>query len=227
MKTKDEAAAVSSKPTKKKPRRSKADSREGKTKRAKARSSTTPKRKARRGHAKVASKAASQATDASRGSDTPRQSRATDTFVIVRVGSARLAFPASATEEVHEVSVSTPVPRVPSYIPGIMGLRGDAVPLLDLGSFLMIQRESESPKGQDASLNTGRVVVVKEGSMRVGLVCDRVLGLIDLAQSELRPLTVTQLDALQEYALGEWHLSDGPAVVLNLSMLLESARVTG
>lgn len=139
-------------------------------------------------------------------------------LVRFRVSTAELAVPAANVEEIVERTATTPIPGVPSHIPGIVALRGEAVPLLDVGAFLGL------PASEGVEDRRARVLVVHVEPYRVGLVCDVVTGVAAVARSALESPRASQPASLRELSTAEIDLGHAVAAVLDLRRLLETAR---
>jgi purine-binding chemotaxis protein CheW len=75
----------------------------------------------------------------------------------------------------------TPVPRAPSYIRGIISLRGTVLPILDLCQLLSMTNSRPT--------KTQRIVVVGLEDMLVGIIVDAVTEVVELREEELQPAT--------------------------------------
>lgn len=139
------------------------------------------------------------------------------------VGPCQLGLDAACVEEICAAERPIPLPRAPRHIPGVIGLRGHVVPLLDLGEFL------ELPGRGDERRDYHRVVVVRVGPMQVGLLCHGVRGVVEVSQEERRRPEVLQGERLLEYTAAEVMLRDDdgatPLALLDAARLLEDARV--
>jgi purine-binding chemotaxis protein CheW len=140
------------------------------------------------------------------------------TLLRFRVGAAELAVPASFVEEIVDRGPLTAVPGVPAHIPGILGVRGEAVPILDLHRFLGLSG------GLDDEERPPRVLVVRFGRYRVGLLCDRVAGVAVFDESQLESPHAAQPPPLRSYARAEIDVGSSIAALLDLPRLLEAAR---
>ncbi|MHC4599637.1 MAG: chemotaxis protein CheW [Planctomycetota bacterium] len=101
-----------------------------------------------------------------------------------RVGSERFAF---RVEQVREVTRVPPliarVPRSAEFLLGVMNLRGQIIPLLDLRLMLGF------PGG--ATSTASRVLILRGPEGDLGILTEEVLGLVTLSESEwLPPLKV-------------------------------------
>jgi purine-binding chemotaxis protein CheW len=146
------------------------------------------------------------------------------------VGTSWLGVGTDSVQEVTEHAEATPIPRAPAHIPGLMNLRGAAVPLLDLSVFLELDGGEAVAQEEGAAADLasfGRVLVVQAAEMRVGLLTDRILGVVDHAIDELPAVELAQNRRLVEFALGEFEFRDRVVTVLSIERLLRAARATG
>lgn len=133
-----------------------------------------------------------------------------------RVAAIEVALFAANVEEVTEPAEITPIPCAPPHVPGIVALRGEALPLFDLGLFLGLSaaRASEEP----------RLLVVRSTAYRVGILCEQVRGVVAVPASRLREARVARPPSLRRYAVGEIEVAEGVTPVLDLDALLSAGR---
>lgn len=146
-------------------------------------------------------------------------------LLVFRVESTWLAVPAGLVDEIGDEPEVTPVPLVPDHIPGVMNLRGHAVPLLDVNRFLGLVPEADRGAEGQEDRSFRRVAVVCAGGMRVGLLCDRVRGVVEIPSSEQRSPAVVQGKRVAEFAVAEVQRDGEVLVLLELERLLRAARV--
>lgn len=83
-------------------------------------------------------------------------------------------------EEVREIIKFQPVtciPRCPEYLVGVISLRGEIIPTLDLKGRLGLGRTSLAPEPM--------IVIVRHREEPVGLLVEKVLGIIKVAPEEV------------------------------------------
>ncbi len=104
------------------------------------------------------------------------------------------------------------LPQLPSFFSGLINIRGDVIPLLDLRLRFGISSPSPNP----------RIIVVRLGSEKVGLVVDGVKEIIDLHPDEETgpPSIVKGLRA--EYLTGLAKKGERIIILLNVETLLTS-----
>ncbi len=137
----------------------------------------------------------------------------------IRAGSTWLVVPALRVIEVVDDAQPVFLPRAPTHVPGLLNLRGTALPLMDIARFLGV------PDTAPADSKAFRRVVVAEASeMTVGLRCTAVQGVIPAHDRPVRP-PGQHPGILGEIALGEVDTAQGIATLIDLGGLLERARV--
>ena len=154
---------------------------------------------------------------------------ATLPYVTFRVGATRLAIPADFVEEFVAADAVYLVPLTPPHVLGLMNYRGHALPVIDLGAFLSLCDDGalRSADGTEADDDrpVARVVVVSTAGMELGIRCDGITGIVELAPSELTRPEVAWGERLREFAMGEALQGGALVVALDLPRLLEAARV--
>ncbi|MCA9644533.1 MAG: chemotaxis protein CheW [Myxococcales bacterium] len=152
--------------------------------------------------------------------DGPREALESDLearCISVVVAGAHYAMHLDDVQEVNGLRPLTRVFHSPAAIAGVTSLRGEVLPVLDLGVLL---GAGSSGRGHEA-----RVLVVRDGSKRrAGLLVDALAGLREIAESGLEALPSTLSPAVRE--LSEGVIADSPAcVVLRVSALLSAPQI--
>lgn len=99
------------------------------------------------------------------------------------VDGERFAIDILRLREIARFRPVTEVPRVPAGVLGILALRGQVVPVLDL----RIKLGRTTPPGGPAP--TSRILVADLDGEPVGLAVDRVIGVVRLAATDIEPKT--------------------------------------
>lgn len=86
--------------------------------------------------------------------------------IYFRIGNEHYAIEADVVNEVHTRMKLTPVPYTPSYILGIFYMRGRFVSVVDLKSFLGMERQSDEVFGS--------LLLLSDGDMEFGVTVDDV-----------------------------------------------------
>jgi purine-binding chemotaxis protein CheW len=136
-------------------------------------------------------------------------------ILICRLGQERYALETRHLRAVQWVRDITPVPCTPSFVVGIVSVRGEIVTLLDLSAMIGLGATTFTPEDEQRSQP---VLLIGLPGVRSGLVVDEVLGVERL-----------KLEALQASLSGrEFARGIGPdnTVLLDLEALLSSGRFT-
>jgi purine-binding chemotaxis protein CheW len=104
----------------------------------------------------------------------------------------------------------THLPRVPDYIKGIINLRGQIVPIID------VRLRMGHPLAEHTKETCIIVITVNDNS--IGLYVDKVLHMIDLTDDSI---SVPPVNNNQEFVSGITHLNNMVYLILDCEMLLK------
>lgn len=127
--------------------------------------------------------------------------------VVVRLGGGRFALPMEAVAEVGRTPGVTRVPGTPSWVKGVANWRGRILGILDLRDLLGL------PAG-DIAREDRLVVLARAGSM-VGVVAERVDGVIDVDVDALEPTLLTLPAEAGALLQGQLTDENGPVGVVD------------
>jgi purine-binding chemotaxis protein CheW len=111
-----------------------------------------------------------------------------------RLGAGTYAVEPRHVREVHPVPRVTPLPGVPSFVRGIINVRGRIVSLLDLKSLFGIP--------DSGTTQTDNVIILQSPGMEFGLLVDEILGLTAIPISSLQPSLPSLTNMRAEYLKG-------------------------
>ncbi|NCO51235.1 MAG: purine-binding chemotaxis protein CheW [Deltaproteobacteria bacterium] len=123
------------------------------------------------------------------------------------LGEEEYALDIQVVSELIKPRSLTELPRVPAHVLGIMTLRGEVVPVLDLKQRLGIT--AKAPSGSDAQ----RIVVCETPGQRVGLLVDRVSQVLKLPRDAIEKPTLAGDEPLTAFILGIGR-KDGQMLIL-------------
>jgi purine-binding chemotaxis protein CheW len=96
-----------------------------------------------------------------------------------RIGGEEYALMVDDVREVLKIVPMTMVPNAPDFILGVMSLRGKVTPIIDLCKRLGLQPGVRDEKS--------RIIVVSTDEEDIGLVVDRVTGVLTVFPDEIKP----------------------------------------
>lgn len=120
---------------------------------------------------------------------------------VLEVGAESYVVDLKRVEEILPALAPTPVPRAPSFLEGVVKLRGEIVPVVDVRKRLGVTPKSAG--SNDPRLKRReRMVVCKLGRRRVGFLVDAVSRVLRVPRSELKPAPLTATPGRTPHVLG-------------------------
>ncbi|HWP98279.1 MAG TPA: chemotaxis protein CheW, partial [Syntrophomonadaceae bacterium] len=95
-------------------------------------------------------------------------------MVVLRLGSEQYGVSINQVQEITKLTKITKVPRAPRYVEGVINLRGDVIPVLDLRK----RFELESNEYNQST----RIIVSDIDKKKVGIIVDEVLEVLRVSQ---------------------------------------------
>lgn len=137
-------------------------------------------------------------------------------FFCFRIGELQLGVPSLGVREVVRSGPLTALPRVPSFVLGVCGVRGEVLPVLDLLRFL--------GKGETRMTPRTRLFVAMSGNYLAAVATDAVLGLRLVKTADILPPPMGA-ETSSEHLLGVVQSARNETLaLLNLSRLLNVAQ---
>ena len=84
-----------------------------------------------------------------------------------------------SVREIRGWTRTTPLPHAPSYMCGVINLRGTVLPVMDLAERLGLPAQEKSDRNV--------IIVVKQGDAMTGLLVDAVSDIVALTADDLQP----------------------------------------
>ncbi|HWT04333.1 MAG TPA: chemotaxis protein CheW [Xanthomonadales bacterium] len=136
--------------------------------------------------------------------------------VSFKLGSEEYGVDIAQVQEINRMVAVTHVPRAPQFMEGVINLRGQLIPIIDLRTRFGMPRAEHTK-------NT-RIVVTEIGAKRVGMVVDSVSEVLRLPvdQIEDAPEMLTGVDT--EYIRGVGKIEDRLIILLDLGRIISGAE---
>ena len=132
-------------------------------------------------------------------------------LVTFRLGEEEYALDILTVRDINRMMEITRVPRAPDFIEGVVNLRGNVIPVLDLR-----KRFGLPPRERDKST---RIIVTEVGSRVVGFIVDMVKEVLRIRSDTVEPPgEITGVDA--EYILGVGKVEDRLLILLDVDKVL-------
>ncbi len=145
----------------------------------------------------------------------PKKSKGKILFVAeFLLGEERYGIEVQFMQEVYPLRELTPLPGIPSFILGIINVRGKILPVMNIRKFFDI------PEKGITELN--RVLIIAKGKMVTGILADEVPGVRGINPDELQPPMATLTGIKSEYLLG---ITAERLIVLDMARILDDPGI--
>ena len=141
----------------------------------------------------------------------PRSTREVE-LLAFRVGEHEYSVNIMSVREIRGWTRTTSLPRAPSYIRGVINLRGTVLPVIDLGQRLGL--EASEPDERNV------IVVVDVNGRTIGLRVDAVSDILTLPTERLKPPPEIAATADQTFLTALTIVDDRMVRILDLTSIL-------
>ncbi|MEW5747189.1 MAG: chemotaxis protein CheW [Candidatus Thermoplasmatota archaeon] len=141
-------------------------------------------------------------------------------YVVFRLGKEEYAFDITAVKEIRDLEQVAKVHRSPSYIEGVMNLRGKLVTVVDLRRRLSIEAKAHD--------DLSKIVVVEAPDAPVGFLVDEVTEVIRVGKGDIESAPAYVACGLEaEYVKGIAKMGDRLITVIDPVRILELSTDDG
>ena len=151
--------------------------------------------------------------------DSPtRRSNVSDVPALVFIlAGERYALPADDVRGVVRAALPARLPKAPPIVEGVLNVRGDLVPLLDVRRRFGLPPRPISP--------TDHIIVASAGERVVAFTVEHALDIVRIAAAEIH--AATEISAGTEHVAGIARLPDGLLVIYDLRAFLSADEALG
>ena len=133
-------------------------------------------------------------------------------YLEIELGKESYGIDIGRITSINEANLEiTRVPKAPRYIKGVINLRGEIIPVMDLSMRLKMP--------EMVLTGNSRIIIVKADDIKMGLLVDGVNEIVTIDDSLLK--TDASEGAGDDFILGVGKVSDGVITVLNVEKILE------
>ncbi len=133
--------------------------------------------------------------------------------VVLQLNDESYAIDISGVKEIVRLPEITRVPHAPPYVEGVIDLRGQVTPVINLQDRFGLSRS-------EVSKNT-RVIVLTVGASQFGVVVDGVTETLNVPEDAVDGLATTGLAVDAEYVTGIARLDSGLVILLDYERILD------
>ena len=116
--------------------------------------------------------------------------------------------------EVYPLKDYTPLPGVPPFVFGLMNVRGRVISIIDLKNFFDLPQQGIS--------DLNKIIIINNRVLEFGILADAILGVRNIAVSDLRPPLPTLTGIREEFLKG---VTGERLVVLDAARILADNKI--
>jgi purine-binding chemotaxis protein CheW len=136
--------------------------------------------------------------------------------VSFKLGPEEYGVDIAQVQEINRMVTVTNVPRAPAFMEGVINLRGQLIPIIDLRTRFGMPRAEHTK-------NT-RIVVTEVGTKRVGMVVDSVSEVLRLPLDAIEPAPDMISGVDTEYIRGVGNMNDRLIILLDLAKVVTNSE---
>ena len=140
-------------------------------------------------------------------------------LVIISLGDARYAIDVQQIREIVKPKSITPIPHTPSFVEGLMNLRGQIVTVINLAERLAALNKEIFAANEDKRLPQERIVVINHGGELIGLRVQTVEHVMSVKSSSIELPAQNNEEA--DIVSGVIQINNALVMLLNTSLLLQ------
>lgn len=138
-------------------------------------------------------------------------------YLLFELGQARYGIPTAAVQELFLLPEISPLPEAPACVVGVINLRGEILPIVDLHRRL-------GQKVPAYQLNNS-VIVLQEQNQRLGLIVTQVHGVETIAPEQIQPAYGRAGSDAQSWMTGLAHVDATLVILLQPTGLIQAAAL--
>lgn len=133
-------------------------------------------------------------------------------LVVFRLGAEEYGVPITQVQEINHLTKPTKIPKSPVFLEGVINLRGEIIPVIDLKKRFEIDDAGYA--------DDGRIMIVEINGSTVGVIVDEVSEVLRLPKSSIEPPPPVIAGITSTYLEGVGKLDDRLLILLDLNEIL-------
>lgn len=136
----------------------------------------------------------------------------TNKYVVFKLENEEYGIDILKVKEIKEMLRITRVPKAPSFVRGVVNLRGEVIPVIDLRKKFNLQQKEDK-------LST-RIVIVAVDEITVGLIIDTSSEVLEIGKEliEEPPAAIASIDHSYIYGIGK--VGERLIILLDVSKII-------
>lgn len=138
-------------------------------------------------------------------------------FVVFKLAGEEYGVDILQVKTIERILPITRVPKAPKFVEGVINLRGEVVPVIDL------RKRFDLPEKQVTD-NT-RIIIVSVDEITVGMIVDSASEVIQIPADNIEPAPAMIGDIDSDYINGVGKVNERLLILLNLDRILKPEEI--
>jgi len=136
----------------------------------------------------------------------------TNKYVVFKLENEEYGIDILRVKEIKEMIRITRVPKAPSFVKGVINLRGEVIPVIDLRKKFNLQQSSDT--------EATRIIIVLVDEITVGLIIDSSSEVLEIEKDRIEepPATIASIDHSFIYGIGK--IDERLIILLDVSKII-------
>ncbi|HEY0674494.1 MAG TPA: chemotaxis protein CheW [Longimicrobiales bacterium] len=137
-----------------------------------------------------------------------------ESFILFELAGATYALRSENIQQLEMIGAVTPVPNAPPYVDGVVSVRGQVIPALNLRARFGFARKAPDMRS--------RLVVVRAEGRAIGLVVDSAREFASISADMIQPPPAGVAGLSGNYLQGTAQLGERLVLLLDVAQLIEA-----
>jgi purine-binding chemotaxis protein CheW len=143
-------------------------------------------------------------------------------YVSFSLASGSYCIPVDQVLQILRLENLLEIPKPPPYVEGVINLRGDIIPVVNLRQRLEIA--PQEPAAQGADTRKRRIIIARVGTRSYGLAVDDVREIVDIEDAGITSDATMLFGARADFILGIARREEHLYMLLDLSRVFSAGR---
>ncbi|MBN2545414.1 MAG: purine-binding chemotaxis protein CheW [Spirochaetes bacterium] len=135
-------------------------------------------------------------------------------LILFELGNSLYGIPIDKVSEINRIDQITTLPKAPKFVEGVINLRGNVVPLIDLRKRFGMKQIERTKKN--------KIVVVIVEKRLFGIIVDSVLEVVSIARENIEPSLPTTSGLKTEFINSIGKIQDSLVIILDIENIIQS-----
>lgn len=136
--------------------------------------------------------------------------------VVFQLADKEYVIPVSQVQGIEKLIHITRVPKTPSFVKGVINLRGVVTPIIDL--------KSRFGLGESNLNDSSRIIIISLEDMNVGVIVDSANDVLDISKDSIEPQPEVVGGLEQDFIAGVTKIDKRLLILLHLDLVLNPIK---